>query len=246
VANLISKAIELFDKRQIRADLAPKQEAKDVAFQSSEGNKHGKKGKLPKKQVECFNCHKLGHTQCECWAPGGGKEGQPLPQRKDKSKNGDNSANTANVTHDGVWSTVTTLAPDIIEWHPPPLRMPPDSHPSAYLEEMPEEPMALTYTADAITTPPKITSELYDSGATCHMTPHKDLLSNYVSIMPKLINATNQLTFQPIGCRDLTIHVPNNGQTSNIMLRDVLYALDIGVTLVSIGLIEQAGYSVMF
>src|SRR5882724_5759999 len=113
VANLISKAIELFDKHRIRANWAPKQGAKDAAFQSSKGNKHGKKGKLPKKWVECFNCHKLGHIQCECQAPGGGKEGQPLPQRKDKGKNRDNSANTANVTHDGVWSTVTTLAPDI-------------------------------------------------------------------------------------------------------------------------------------
>src|SRR5882724_13013048 len=111
-ANLISKAIELFDKRRIRADWAPKQGAKDVAFQSSEGNKHGKKGKPPKKQVECFNCHKLGHIQRKCRAPGGGKEGQPLPQRKDKGKNGDNSANTANITHDSVWSAVTTLVGD--------------------------------------------------------------------------------------------------------------------------------------
>ena len=48
-ANLISKAIKLFDKCQIRANWAPKQGAKDMAFQSSEGNKHGKKGKLLKK-----------------------------------------------------------------------------------------------------------------------------------------------------------------------------------------------------
>ena len=93
--------------------------------------------------------------------------------------------------------------------------------------------MASTYTAGAITTPPEITSKLYDSGATCHMTPHKDLLSNYISITLKPINAANQLTFWAIGCGDLTIHIPNNGRTSNIMLWDVLYAPDIGVTLVS-------------
>src|SRR5882724_7744715 len=178
--------------------------------------------------------------------PGGGKEGQPLPQRKDKSKNGDNSANTANVTHDGIWSAVTTLTPDIIKWDSPQLRAPPYLHPSAYLEEVPEEPPASTYTADTIPTPPETTSELYDSGATRHMTPHKDLLSNFISIAPKPINAANQLTFRAIGRGDLTIHVPNNGQTSNIMLQDVLYAPDIGVTLVSIGLIDKAGYSVTF
>ena len=78
------------------------------------------------------------------------------------------------------------------------------------------------------------------------MTPHKDHLTNYVSIVSKPINSANQLTFRAIGRGDLTIHVPNNGQTSNIMLQDVLYAPDIGVTLVSIGLIDKAGYSVTF
>jgi len=74
----------------------PQARGKDVAFQSSEGNKHSKKGNCQEMHVS--NCHKLGHIQCECWALGGGKEGQPLPQRKDKGKNGDNSANMANTT----------------------------------------------------------------------------------------------------------------------------------------------------
>ena len=78
------------------------------------------------------------------------------------------------------------------------------------------------------------------------MTPHKDLLSNYVSITPNPINATNQLTFQAVGHGDLTIHIPNEGHTSNIMLQDVLYARNIGITLVSIGLIDEAGYSMTF
>jgi len=214
-----------------------------MAFQSSKGNKHSKKGKLSKKHVECFNCHKLGHIQHECQAPGRGKEGQPLPQRKDKGKNMDNLANTENATHDSVWSTTTTLTPDIIEGHSALLVTPPHPHQSIYLKEMPDENMASTYAANATTTPPGTMSKLYDSGAACHMTPHKDLLSNYVSIVPKPINSTNQLTFQEIRHRDLTIHMPNNGHTSNIMLWDVLYALDISITLVSIGLIDEVSYS---
>jgi len=70
MANFISKAIKLYDKCQIRADWIPKPGAKDAAFQSSEGNKHNKKGKPSKKHVKCFNCHKLGHIQHECQAPG--------------------------------------------------------------------------------------------------------------------------------------------------------------------------------
>jgi hypothetical protein len=34
-----------------------------------------KKGRS-KKNVEYFNCHKKGHYAADCWAKGGGKEGQ--------------------------------------------------------------------------------------------------------------------------------------------------------------------------
>jgi len=36
------------------------------------------------------------------------------------------------------------------------------------------------------------TPELYDSGATCHMTPLKEPLANYRAIIPKPIGAANQ------------------------------------------------------
>ena len=86
--NFIMKTIKLYDKCQIRADWDVKLGPKDTAFQSSENGKKHKKGKPLKKHIECFNCHKLGHIQRECCAPGGGKEGQLLLQRKDKTSMG--------------------------------------------------------------------------------------------------------------------------------------------------------------
>ena len=54
---------------------------------SKKGGKGGSGGNLKKKNVECHNCHKKGHYKSECWAPGGGKEGQGLKQKgKGKAK----------------------------------------------------------------------------------------------------------------------------------------------------------------
>ena len=65
--------------------------------------------------------------------------------------------------------------------------------------------------------------ELYDSGATRHMTPYQHLLSNYTLIAPKPINAANKHVFQAIGCGDLKIGISNDEGKAVIMLRNVLY-----------------------
>ena len=44
--------------------------------------KDGTKEKTDKLEIICYNCHKLGHKQFECWAKGGGKEGQGPRQKK--------------------------------------------------------------------------------------------------------------------------------------------------------------------
>ena len=88
--------------------------------------------------------------------------------------------------------------------------------------------------------------ELYDSGATRHMTPYRHLLSNYTPIAPKPINAANKHVFQAVGCGDLKIGIPNDDGKTVITLRNVLYAPDIGMTLISIGLAARAGYTATF
>jgi transposase InsO family protein len=89
-------------------------------------------------------------------------------------------------------------------------------------------------------------TELYDSGASRHMSPYRHRLINFREIVPKTIIAADQGTFNAIGLGDMKIQVPNGKSTMNILLKDVLYAPRMGLTLVSISKIAASGYSTLF
>jgi hypothetical protein len=46
-----------------------------------------------KRNVECYNCHNLGHYKSDCWAKGGDKEGQRPPRRSNNSHSTNNHSN---------------------------------------------------------------------------------------------------------------------------------------------------------
>ena len=88
-----------------------------------------------------------------------------------------------------------------------------------------------------------IETELYDSGASCHMSPYREQMENYVLIAPKSITAADKRYFQAIGKGDLQIQVPNiDDNSTSILLKDVLHCPDMGLTLVSIAKIAATGY----
>ena len=85
--NLIDTIIDEADRKAIKNPKSKKDDhdAAFVAGQSKKGS--GKNGsKKSKKNVECFNCHKMGHFAQDCWAPGGGAEGKGLKNWKGKQK----------------------------------------------------------------------------------------------------------------------------------------------------------------
>ena len=67
-------------------------------------------------------------------------------------------------------------------------------------------------------------SELYDSGASCHMSPYRHKFINFRKIVPKTIVAADQGTFEATGLGDMCIQMPNGQSTTNILIKDVLYA----------------------
>ena len=60
-----------------------------MAFVTKESSSKKKKGGgegSRKKKGKCFNCKKVGHYSKDCWALGGGAEGQGLKQKERKIK----------------------------------------------------------------------------------------------------------------------------------------------------------------
>ncbi|KAF7288169.1 Retrovirus-related Pol polyprotein from transposon TNT 1-94 [Mycena chlorophos] len=93
----------------------------------------------------------------------------------------------------------------------------------------------------------KLRSELFDSGSTRHLTPYRDELTNYVSIPPRNLSAANKSGFSPIGQGDMEIDVPNGVDAcGKLHLTEVLYAPEVGYTLVSIGQLDKLGVATTF
>jgi len=88
--------------------------------------------------------------------------------------------------------------------------------------------------------------DLYDSGATHHMTPYRDEFTTFHQMPPKHLTAANQGSFTADGFGDVIISVPNGDRISKIRLQSVLYTPAVGFSLVSISRIDDAGFSVTF
>jgi hypothetical protein len=87
-----------------------------------------------------------------------------------------------------------------------------------------------------------VETELYNSGASHHMTAYCDQLENFVSIMPKSIAAADKCYFQATGKGNLRIKNPNGQTTSSILLMDVPYCPEMGLTLISISKLADARF----
>lgn len=89
-------------------------------------------------------------------------------------------------------------------------------------------------------------TELYDSGSTRHISPYKEQFESLSPITPKPFTAANKQSFNAIGVGEMIVEVPNGVNVSQLRLTEVLYSPDVGYTLVSIGRLDQLGYSATF
>ena len=97
-ATIIRIITDEYDKHTLRKSKS--KSSQDEAFTTDTQKIKKKK----KSDVECFNCHKKGHMKSNCWAKGGGKEGQ-WPKKKDSAKDG--AAVAAEKTKDiEAWAAI--------------------------------------------------------------------------------------------------------------------------------------------
>ena len=90
------------------------------------------------------------------------------------------------------------------------------------------------------------TAELYDSSCTNHISPYRDRFKNFQPIPPRHFRAANKQTFSTTGRGDLVVDIPNGTGETQLRLRDVLYSAEVGYTLVSVGRLDEAGFTLKF
>src|SRR6266850_166893 len=191
------------------------------------------------------------------WAKGGGKEGQRpnrrKPQDKDKSTNtvasvadkNEDIESWAAITADeysescGAWAMQYNADDEDESWATIE-ELSDEEDESASMQEMPEE------IANITNSPTSNKVKLYNSGASQHIFSFRNQFITYRVITPHPITTADKHTFYAIGTGDMRIEVPNGGASNPILLQDALHAPDIGLTVVSISRIANAGNSISF
>ena len=88
--------------------------------------------------------------------------------------------------------------------------------------------------------------ELYDSGCTQHISPYLSDFENFVETPPKAFRAANEQSFSATGKGEMIIDVPDGADSSQLHLTEVLYSPEVGYTLISIGRLDDMGFSATF
>ena len=108
----------------------------------------------------------------------------------------------------------------------------------------PEDEAAVMTTADDTTDSTR--KELYDSGTTRHISPYRQDFVTYHDIPLWPFKAANKQLFDALGMGEMVIEVPNGMEACQLRLTEVLYSPEVGYTLVSIGRLDELGYTTTF
>lgn len=88
--------------------------------------------------------------------------------------------------------------------------------------------------------------EIFDSGSSRHISPYRDAFSVFEPTPPRSLRAANQQSFNAVGKGEIILDLPNGITTSQLRLTEVLYLPEAGYTLVSIGRLDEAGFTTIF
>jgi len=242
---IMTTLIDNYDRRQSKSGKKSMSSGEDATYSASSSKKFS---------GNCHNCQKKGHKAEDCWEEGGGKAGQCPKWKwkghaKGKSKDSKDKAGTADAEGgepDGVWFVHAAGPDDEDDW----LREVDEADIQAICAETDEDEEPRSSYSSALLAGENLQTGqrmvLFDSGASRHMSSYRDHFTNFKSIVPKAITAADKHTFEVIGKGDLIILIPNGSSTTRILLRDVLYAPKMGITLVSIGKLDVASYAALF
>ena len=76
--------------------------------------------------------------------------------------------------------------------------------------------------------------------------PCCDALDNFVEISLKTFQAVNKQSMSATRMGEITIDVPDGADVLQLKLTKVLYSLEVGYTLISVGQLNDKGFEVTF
>ena len=89
-------------------------------------------------------------------------------------------------------------------------------------------------------------AELYDSSCTNHISPYRDRFIDFQRTLPRAFKAANKQSFSTVGKGDLIIDIPDGDNFTQLRLTDVQYSPNVAYTLVSIGRLDEEGFTATF
>ena len=216
--DLIAFIIEEAHHRVINDEISKTAESALAAHTKRTGK--GKAGKKKKNKADsnenCGNCGKPGHTKEECWAKGGGKEGQGPREKKSKKEKPEKSESAVVAVDENnseMFAFVCT---------------------SAYAN-----------VAEALKVPKSKLGTCVDSGASRDYCPDRKKFTNY-RLIDRDITTADGRTVKAIGMGDMHVELPNGSKKTKTTFKDAIHAPGMAFTLISISHLDKAGYSVTF
>ena len=139
-----------------------------------------------------------------------------------------------------TWEAARADSPSLAEWEDLELQYPKlDEELHALAESAGGAQAVITAVEEA----KSVRVELYDSSTTRHLSPYRKDFTTYRTLEPPLyLNAANKQQFPAVGMGSMVIHMPLGAASSEITLKNVLYAPTVGYTLVSLGALDLLGY----
>jgi hypothetical protein len=182
---------------------------------------NGQSSNKPAHELRCNRCGGLGHWRDACPSPGSVqdhvcKANAAESQPPRPKKDGKKTSSQAAAPATATTATIV----EVNAWS-----------------------ATVSASAASLQTPSTLT--IFDSGASEHMTPRCDLLTDYRDVPEIAIRAANNSTFAGVGRGTLRIELDTtSGRKKVLLLPDVIYAPGMGATLVSLSKLDSDGLTI--